>query len=200
MDRASNHEHHHALNRFHHDRLDGLTLRTRRGMIRASLAGMAGLSLPDLLAARAGASESGRPIGGRKAVILLWMAGGPSQIDTWDPKPDRPLENRGPFGVIPTRLPGVSICEHLPKRAAMLDKFTIIRSVDARMSNHEPNEVSQTGNREAEPRVNPRGESYPAIGSVIAKHRGANAPGLPPHVAFQTSRSHIAYAGDLGAA
>jgi hypothetical protein len=58
------------------------------------------------------------------------MTGGPSHIDTWDPKPDRPLENRGPFGVTATRLPGMHICEHLPKMAAMLDRFTLIRSVD----------------------------------------------------------------------
>jgi hypothetical protein len=167
-------------------------------MLKASLAGLAGLSLPNLLRRRAEAADAGRPIPGRKAVILLWMAGGPSQIDTWDPKPDRPLENRGPFGVIPTKLPGVLVCEHLPKQAAMLDKFTIIRSVDAQFSNHEPNTVFQTGNRLAAPRVNPNGAMYPAIGSLIAKLHGANAPGMPPYVAFQTGRSHIAYGGYLG--
>ena len=106
--------------------------------------------------------------------------------------------NRGPFGVIPTSLPGVSICEHLPKQAAMLDRFTIIRSVDARHSNHEPNRVFQTGNLDAAPRINPNGDKYPAIGSVVAKHHGPNRPGIPPYVAFQTSRSHIAYGGYLG--
>ena len=126
------------------------------------------------------------------------MAGGPSQIDTWDPKPDRPLQNRGPFGVIPTKLPGVFVCEHLPKQAAMLDRFTIIRSVDARHSNHEPNKVFQTGNLEAAPRINPDGDMYPAIGSIVAKHHGPNQPGMPPYVAFQTSRTHIAYGGYLG--
>ena len=102
------------------------------------------------------------------------------------------------FGVIPTRLPGVSLCEHLPKQAAMLDKFTILRAVDAWQSNHEPNKVFQTGNLDAAPRVNPAGEMYPAIGSVVAKHRGANRPGMPPYVAFQTSRTHVASAGYLG--
>ena len=133
-----------------------------------------------------------------KAVILLWMTGGPSQIDTWDPKPDRPLQNRGPFGVISTKLPGVLICEHLPKQAAMLDRFTIIRSVDARHSNHEPNKVFQTGHLDAAPRINPAGEMYPAIGSVVARYHGPNQPSMPPYVAFQTSRSHIADGGYLG--
>ena len=177
---------------------EGLVVAGRRGMLKAGLAGIAGLTLPRLLHARDYATATGRPIGGRKSVILLWMAGGPSHIDTWDPKPDRPYENRGPFGVTSTKLPGVHICEHLPKQAAMLDKFTLIRSVDARHSNHEPNKVFQTGNLAAAPRVNRQGEMYPAIGSVIAKHVGANRPGMPPYVAFMKSRSHVAFAGHLG--
>jgi hypothetical protein len=96
-------------------------------------------------------------------VILLWMAGGPSYIDTWDPKPDRPENNRGPLGVTQTKLPGGVICERLPKQAAMLDKFTIILSVDARQSNHEPNKVFQTANLTAEARTNPEAKQYPAL-------------------------------------
>jgi hypothetical protein len=126
------------------------------------------------------------------------MAGGPSHIDTWDVKPGRPLENRGPFQSIATRLPGVRLCEHLPRQAAMLDKFTIIRSVDARHSNHEPNKVFQTANLQAETRTNPQAHMYPAIGSIVAKHHGANQPGMPPYIAFMKSRTHIAFAGYLG--
>ena len=192
------HDHRHAFSGFNARDREGLVVASRRNMLKAGMAGLAGLALPDLLRARALASEAGRPIPGRKAVILLWMTGGPSQIDTWDPKPNRPLQNRGPFGAIPTRLPGVFVCEHLPKQAAMLDRFTILRSVDCRHSNHEPNKVMQTANLEAEPRLSPSRDLYPAIGSVVAKHHGPNQPGLPPYVAFQTSRSHIAYGGHLG--
>lgn len=192
------HSHPHAFADLNPLEREGLVVAGRRNMLKAGLAGLAGLSLPELLRCRARASEVGTPIRGNKSVILLWMAGGPSQIDTWDPKPDRPLQNRGPFGVIPTRLPGVSLCEHLPKQAAMLDRFTILRSVDCRHSNHEPNKVFQTGNLEAEPRLGPAGDMYPAIGSVVARHHGANRPGMPPYVAFQTSRSHVAYGGHLG--
>jgi hypothetical protein len=167
-------------------------------MLKSSLAGLAGLTLPDLLRARAAASQTGIAAPSGKSVILLWMAGGPSHIDTWDPKPNQPLENRGPFGVTQTKLPGVTICEHLPKQASMLDKFTIIRSVDARNSNHEPNKVMQTANLEAEPRINRNGDMYPAIGSIIAKHHGANRDGVPAYAAFMKSRSHVAYAGYLG--
>lgn len=191
------HRQDHAFRAFRPLTREGLTIVTRRNLLKAGLAGIGGLSLPGLLRQRAEAKGPGGP-GSRKSVILLWMTGGPSQIDTWDPKPGRPLENRGPFGIIPTALPGVSICEHLPKQAAMLDKFTLIRSVDAQHSNHEPNQVFQTGNLEAAPRINPRGGKFPAIASVIAKHRGPNHPAMPPYVAFHVSRSHIAHAGVLG--
>jgi hypothetical protein len=175
---------------------EGVVLRGRRNLLKAGLAGLAGLTVPDLLRARA-ATAAPRASAG-KSVILLWMTGGPSQLDTWDPKPDRPVENRGPFGTIPTRLPGVRICEHLPKMAGMLDRFTLIRSVDSAGSNHEPNTVFQTGNRLAESRTNPEARKYPAIGSICAKFRGANRPGMPPYVAFKRSDSHLAFGGYLG--
>lgn len=188
----------HAFSGLNAREREGLVVGSRRGMLKASMAGLAGLSLQGLLSARARAAGVGKPISGNKAVILLWMAGGPSHIDTLDPKPDRTLQNRGPFGVIPTKLPGVFLCEHLPRQAGMLDQFTIIRSVDARFSNHEPNRVFQTANLDAEPRVGPSKEMYPAIASIVAKHHGANQPTMPPYVAFQTSRSHIAHGGYLG--
>jgi hypothetical protein len=177
---------------------EGLFVADRRGMLKVSFAGLAGLSLPALLEARARAVETGKAVSSNKSVILLWMAGGPSHIDTWDPKPDRPYMNRGPFGVTSTKLPGVYLCEHLPKQAALLDKLTIIRSVDARHSNHEPNTVFQSANLAAEPRTNPEAEMYPAIASIVAKFRGANHPAMPPYVAFSKSRSHLAYGGYLG--
>jgi len=161
--------------------------------LKAGLAGFGGLTLPGLLGAR-DSGTARQP----KSVILLWMAGGPSQIDTLDPKPDRPPENRGPFSVTKTKLPGVIVCEHLPKLAAMLDRFTVIRSVNCRHSNHEPNTVMQTANLLAEPRENPEARSYPAIGSLVAKLRGPNHPASPPYVAFMRSRSHLAYGGYLG--
>lgn len=176
---------------------EGLVVQSRRNLLKASVAGVAGLSLPRLLEAKEKASQAGKPFS-RKSVILLWMTGGPSHIDTWDPKPERPFINRGPFSPIETAVPGIQICEHLPKQAAMMQDFTLIRSVDCKMSNHEPNQVLQTGHREAGPRVNPKGDRYPAIGSIIAKQRGANSPGMPPYVVFQKHASHVAWAGWLG--
>lgn len=191
------HPHPHAFGNFHPLEREGLTLLSRRNMLKAGLAGLAGLSVPKLLRHRAGAA-AGRNTTDGKSVILLWMTGGPSHIDTWDPKPDRPLENRGPFGTIATKLPGVRICEHLPRMAAMLDRFTLLRSVDARHSNHEPNMVFQTGNTEAAPRLNRRNRMYPAIASVVAKMHGPNHPAMPPYLAFLKSRSHLAFGGYLG--
>ena len=178
---------------------EGLPVTSRRNMLKAGLAGLAGLSVPDLLRMRDAASAANKPIS-RRSVILLWMTGGPSHIDTWDPKPERPWINRGPFSPISTAQPGTIICEHLPKQAAMLDKFTIIRSVDPKHSSHQPNQVMQTGDRAAAPRVNPKGDRYPAIASLCAKFRGANHPAMPPYVAFFKHPTHVAWGGYLGRA
>ncbi len=190
------HAHRHGFESWRARDREGVVVETRRGFLKTGLAGIAGLGLADLLHSRSLHAAESRA---SKSVILLWMAGGPSHIDTLDPKPGRPIENRGPFGVIQTQLPTVFVCEHLPKIAARLDQYTIIRSVDARHSNHEPNTVFQTGRLDAEPRTNPSADRYPAIGSIVAKQRGAIVGGMPAYVAFQTSRSHLAYAGDLGA-
>jgi uncharacterized protein (DUF1501 family) len=186
--------------RFLNPRLrDGLNVYSRRSVLKAGLAGIAGLSLPELLRLRQAAAASGNPLPGNKSVILIWMTGGPSHIDTWDVKPEAPPEIRGPFGTIATKLPGVRFCEYLPKQAAMMDKLTVIRSVDARFSNHEPNQVFQTANRAAEPRINQEAQHYPAIASIVAKHRMGASRAMPPSVVLNMqSRSHVAWAGYLG--
>ena len=196
MPHAAQHANH-AFEDFHPLEREGLTVLSRRNMLKAGFAGIAGLSLPELLRVRAEAVEQGRAMS-RKSVILLWMAGGPSHIDTWDPKPDRPFMNRGPFSPIETAVPGLMVCEHLPKQAAMMDRFTVIRSVDPRKSSHQPNQVIQTGNRDATPRTNPKGHMYPAIGSVVSKFRGANNPAMPPYVVFMKHPTHVAWGGYLG--
>ncbi|HJT76898.1 MAG TPA: DUF1501 domain-containing protein, partial [Gemmataceae bacterium] len=98
----------------------------RREVLRAGALGLFGLGLPDLLRARA---ATARPRGKAKACILLFMWGGPAQQDTWDPKPDAPAEYRGEFRPIATRVPGIRICEHLPRLAGHDDKLALVRSV-----------------------------------------------------------------------
>lgn len=175
---------------------EGLNLYGRRGILKASLAGMAGISLPELLKARVGNPKAGS----NKSVILLWMTGGPSHIDTWDPKPEAPWEIRGPFSTIPTKLPGVRISEHYPLQAKMMDKLTLIRSVVCRGSSHQPNQVMQTGNLGAAPRKDPiEGPKWPAIGSIVAKHYGPNDPQMPPYAALHMQHpTHLAWGGYLG--
>ncbi len=195
---AAQHAAHNAFTDLRAREREGLAVIGRRSMLKASLAGMAGLGLPELLRLRRAAAADA-PVSNRKSVILLWMAGGPSHIDTWDPKPEAPPEVRGPFATIPTALPAVRLCEHLPKQAAMMDRLTIVRSVDPYKSNHQPNQVFQTGHREAAPRVNREGDKYPAIASIVAKLRGPNHPAMPPYVALNVrDTTHIAWGGYLG--
>jgi hypothetical protein len=170
---------------------------SRRWFLEVGLAGLGGLTLPQLLSAR-DASTAGRN-GSPKSVILFWLSGGPSHIDMWDPKPEAPQEIRGPYGVIPTKIPGVQFCEHLPKQAAIADKLTILRSVDCRASNHTPITM-QAGNPLARRSDDGRdGAGYPSMGSVVAKFKGPNHPSLPAFVGLADSWvADVWEAGEMG--
>ena len=87
---------------------------SRRGFLQAGMLGTAGLTLSGLLRAEARADELGKKTQRANSVIILWMRGGPSQHETWDPKPDAPAEYRGEFSPIRTKVPGVIINEYLP--------------------------------------------------------------------------------------
>lgn len=173
---------------------------SRRWFLRAGLSGIAGLSAAQLLGLRAEAALK-KPTVGPKSVILFWLSGGPSHLDMWDPKPDAPSEVRGPFGTIATSVPGVRFCEHLPKQAAIMDKLTVIRSMDCSTSNHTPITL-QAGNPLARRTDDGRdGDGYPSMGSVAAKFRGPNDPGLPAFVGLADSwEADVWGAGHMGAA
>jgi hypothetical protein len=150
---------------------------TRRGFFRLGALGLGGLSLPALLQA----AEQKPAARTDRSVILYWMAGGPSQNDTWDPKPNAPAEVRGPFGSVSTRTPGLRFSELLPEQARVTDRCTILRSVTHGEGNHpDASHLVQTGYHEKN--VQFRGQIYPAQGAVVAKLRGANRPGMPPYV------------------
>src|SRR5947207_13046764 len=99
---------------------------TRRDFLRATAAGAAGLALGT---SELRATDVPRPAGTARSCIFINLVGGPSHLDTFDPKPDAPVEVRGPFRPIRTRVPGVHLSELFPKLAAMTDKFSLIRSV-----------------------------------------------------------------------
>lgn len=137
----------------------------------------------------------------KKSVILFWLSGGPSHIDMWDPKPDAPVEIRGPFNSIATAVPSVRFSEHLPLQASLANKLTIIRSVDCKASNHTPITL-QAGNDFARRTDGARdGDGWPSIGSIVAKYRGANDPALPPFVGLADSwKADVWGAGHMGSA
>ncbi len=147
---------------------------SRRSFLKASvMAGGFGLTLPDILRLRAAAAAAGAE---RKdtAVIQIWLGGGISQFESWDPKPEAPKEIRGPWKPIPTKLPGVQFCELLPRQAALVDKMAILRSVRHKDAGHAGGTtICATGKLKA---------GHPSTGSVTAKLLGANGFGVPAYV------------------
>ncbi len=174
----------------------GIHVGSRRWFLQAGLTSVAGLSLASVLRLQAANPSSQRD---PKSVILFWLSGGPSQIDTWDPKPDAPPEIRGPYQSIATSVPGVRFSEHLPRQAKMMHKFTVIRSVDCSSSDHTPITL-QAGNPYARRTNNGQdGGGFPSMGSVAAKFHGPNAPAMPAFVGLADSwKADIWGAGHLG--
>lgn len=160
---------------------DLIRVGSRRWFLQTGIAGLAGLSLPDLLRYRAEGRTTGSS--NRKAVILIWLSGGPSQLETWDPKPASPEEFRGPFGSIPTNVPGVRISEHLPLQAGIMNRLAIVRSVDCQTSTDHYPAPMQAGNPKAQrSSIESTVPTYPSMGSVAARFRGANHPAMPAFV------------------
>jgi uncharacterized protein (DUF1501 family) len=150
----------------------------RREFVRVGALGGA-LSLADAFrikaAAAPGAPTSALP---NKSVIMVYLLGGPAQLDTYDMKPDAPVEYRGEFKPIRTNVGGIDICELFPKQATMMDKMAIIRSLSATAPNGHSDAEVMTGKSQVDA---PRGQ-HPCIGSVISHARGMSAGGMPPYV------------------
>lgn len=153
---------------------------SRRSFLRVGSLGIAGLSLSDLLRLRAsGAHRMGAPRD--RAVIQIFLQGGPTHLETYDPKPDAPREIRGEFQAISTRLPGVRVSEVMPRHAEILDKVALVRSLHHETPDHNVGtHWVMTGFPSAQgfQTTNDR----PSVGSIVAKLRGANAPGMPPYI------------------
>ena len=170
------------------DTCDGLT---RRDLIRVGGLSLAGLTLPQLLAAEAQAKEplaNEKGFGKAKRVIMLYMQGGPSHLDLWDPKENVPDNIRSIFKAIPTKLPGEKVTELLPKIAQILDKTTLIRSMSYSpngLFNHTA-AIYQMHTGYTTDKVSPSGQleppspkDFPTLGSNIIKFKPADVPMLP---------------------
>lgn len=164
----------------------------RRTYLKLGLAGLAGGSFSDLMALRqASAAYGSGPEKPKSNCILIWMDGGPTHLETFDLKPEAPIEIRGEFRPIDTNVPGMQICEYMPKLAKIADKFSIVRSVCHNQANHGAgNHYMMTG---APPRI-PVGcgafvSFHPSLGSVAAYERQA-PHGLPGYFSMPSmSRS-----------
>src|SRR5437879_811806 len=152
-----------------------LTLTTRRSFLQVGALAVGGLTLPNLLRLRAE-----QPAAKKRSVILIWQAGGPSHIDMYDLKPNAPAEVRGEFKPISTNVPGIQIGEHLPHQAKIFDKLSILRSAYHTNAGHGMG--SQWMLTGYQPTIEVNDNIYPSCGSVVAKMRGANEPGLPAYV------------------
>ena len=153
---------------------------TRRDILRVGALGLGGLTLPDLLRLRAAAGE--QPVR-EKSAIMIWLRGGPSHIDSFDMKPHAPAEVRGEFNPIRTNVPGIEICEYLPRTAQIMDKLAIVRGVKSNdLGDHTPHYIStgfpDRGIRPAMGSKMPRSIDGAALGDEVGDGDG-DAPPTP---------------------
>jgi len=144
---------------------------SRRTFLRVGGLSAFGLGLPQYLQARA---QTPAAPAKAKRCILMWMQGGPSHIDTFDPKPDAPAEIRGEFGTVPTTLPGVRFCDPLPMLAKQTDKLAIIRGHDPKNGSHGVADHLMMSGHKFNASL-----PFPCFGSVVAKERGYEQGMLP---------------------
>ena len=172
---------------------DGLS---RRAFLRIGSLAIGGLTLADVLRADA-AGGARRP---HKSVIMIYMPGGPSHLDMYDLKPDAPIEVRGEFRPIRTAVPGIQVCEHLPKLARTMDRLVPIRTIVGGPDDHACH-MCLTGFNRMGPQ--PAG-GWPTFGSLVSKLQGVVDPSVPPYVGLAAKMIHPPYndpgPGFLGAA
>lgn len=162
---------------------------SRREFLKIGGLALGGLSLPEALAmSSAGVSPT-------KSVIMIYLPGGPPHLDMFDMKPDAPLDIRGEFSPIKTKVPGIEICEYLPKIASMMDKFSIIRSLKGTKDEHDSH-ICMSGYSVQEFNQN----KAPCMGSVVSRLDPSKDPSIASFVALQGKAGHMPWAdpGDAG--
>ncbi len=162
---------------------------SRRSFVQLGVAGMASVSLADVLKAKERSVAQGRD---KKdtAVILIWLDGGPGHMDMYDMKPEAPAEYRGIWRPVRTNVPGIEISPLMPRQAKVADKFSIVRSLHHDSGDHFTAGHYMLTSRGGVSGANTPGK-YPSLGSIAAKVCGSRQPGLPAHVA-------VPYASSIG--
>lgn len=160
---------------------------SRRQFLRLGGLALGGLSLPQILRAESAAGP-GRPRS-HKAVIMIYLSGGPSHQDMYDLKMNAPVEIRGSFRPIATRVPGIEICEHMPRLACMMDKFTIIRSLHGCLDQH-ASDLCLSGYP-----IGPKGrqDGHPSLGAVVSRLQGQVHSAVPAFVGLTIKTRHDPY-------
>ncbi|HUY35803.1 MAG TPA: DUF1501 domain-containing protein [Pirellulales bacterium] len=158
---------------------------SRRHFLKIGGLVLGGLALPDLLRAEAAGSRKLS----HKAIIMIYLSGGPSHQDMYDLKMEAPVEIRGSFRPIETNVPGIKICEHLPRLAKMMDKFAIIRSLYGSPDQH-ASDMCLSGYP-----IGPQGrqDNHPSLGSAVSKLQGPVDKAVPPFVGLTIKTKHAPY-------
>ncbi|WP_299463487.1 DUF1501 domain-containing protein, partial [uncultured Gimesia sp.] len=168
----------------------------RRSFLQIGGLAMGGLTLPQLLQAE----QQNQQAQSHKAVIMIFLNGGPPHQDMFDLKPAAPAEIRGEFQPIATNVPGIQISELMPRVAGMMDKFSLIRSLVGSEGRHDSFQCC-TGHQFRDPK--PQG-GWPSMGSALSKLQGAVDPSVPPYIDLSQKMAHDPYnikgAGFLGMA
>lgn len=154
---------------------------SRRGFLRAGGLALGGLALPEFLRLKAEGAVEGRA----KSVIMICLGGGPSHVDTYDMKPEAPVEIRGEFRPIPTNVAGMQVCELFPRQAKIADKFSVVRSATWQEPDHQRIEIF-TGY--------PKRERRPSFGSYVSRLARGRDASLPPFVSLKGDDGEIAEA------
>src|SRR5437867_793279 len=156
---------------------------TRRDFLKAGVLGMGGLALSDLLRARAAASAAGRQTR-NTSVVWLWLGGGPTHVETFDPKMTAPAEFRSTVGAVQTNVPGIELGGVFPKMGRVADKMAFVRSFAHRNSGHGGGTHWVMTGYDFPPADNGQAAIKPGMGSILSRHRGATNPqnGLPTYV------------------
>jgi hypothetical protein len=170
---------------------------SRRGFMQIGLSGFATLSWPGLLRLRA--ENATKPPQEKTAVIMVWLIGGLSHVDTYDPKPDIGSEYRGPFKTIGTKVPGLRITELLPMQARIADKFTVLRSMTHRSGGHPAGHLAMlSGDPDERDKPAPKLPDWMCVANYLrSKNPGRTSP-LPNYVAVNPIESGYAGPAYLG--